>query len=338
MFSAVRSPTRSLYVRWCSSYIKQTRFLFELKENDDICRQALKSGSFYLFHKLSPLVRKSDSSYCVPLISSSELLNTLSQHGKCKLTLEDSVLVGCSDSCTAEFALDLGSLEQSNLENELSGKFTDFRKAIVKIDGKDGSMLSRGQALLRWHENNQYCSKSGKPTQKNVSGSKRVCSSNGMIYYPQMSPVIITLVSCGNRCLLAHQETFPPGMYTALAGFCEIGETLEETIRREVAEEVGLEVDTLRYSASQHWPFPNSSLMVACQATAKDDKLNINREELQDARWFSLDEVIEALQVNMLPPKMADGTIPVWVPPRFAIAHHLIQEWVQEQKTQLKVK
>ncbi|KAM5140820.1 NAD(P)H pyrophosphatase NUDT13, mitochondrial [Mantella aurantiaca] len=338
MFSSVRCAARSLYVRWCSSYMRQTRFLFELKENDDICRQALKTGSFYVFHNLSPLLRKSDSSYYVPVITCAELLKTLGKHGRDKSTLEDSVLVGCSDSFTAEFALDLGTLEQSSLEKDFLGKFTDFAKAIVKIDGKNGSLFSRGQALLRWHENNQYCSKSGKPTQRNVSGSKRVCSSNGNIYYPQMSPVVITLVSCGNRCLLANQETFPSGLYTALAGFCEIGETLEETVRREVAEEVGLEIDTLRYSGSQHWPFPSSSLMVACQATVKDHKLNINRAELKDAKWFSLDEVIEALQVNILPPKMADGTVPVWVPPRFAIAHDLIQEWVQEQKMQLENK
>nr|DBA15290.1 TPA: hypothetical protein GDO54_004522 [Pyxicephalus adspersus] len=323
---------------WCSSYIKHTRFLFELKENDDLCRQALTSGSFYLFHNLSPLVQKSGSTYHAPAISCSDLLKTLSQYGKDKSTLEESVLLGCSDSCTAEFALDLGKLEQSSLEKELSAEFRDLSKAIVKTDGKNISLLSRAQALLRWHENNQYCSKSGKPTQKNVSGSKRVCSSNGMVYYPQMSPVVITLVSNGNRCLLANQESFPPGMYTALAGFCEIGETLEETVRREVAEEVGLEVDSLRYYGSQHWPFPMSSLMIACQATVKDDKLDINKAELKDARWFSLEEVIEALQVQIMPPKMADGTRPVWVPPRFAIAHYLIQEWVQIQKTRLEEK
>ncbi|XP_071986155.1 NAD(P)H pyrophosphatase NUDT13, mitochondrial isoform X2 [Engystomops pustulosus] len=189
------------------------------------------------------------------------------------------------------------------------------------------------QSLLRWHDMHQYCSKSGKPTQKNVSGSKRVCPSNGIIYYPQMSPVVITLVSSRRRCLLAHQESFPAGMYTALAGFCEIGETLEETVRREVAEEVGLVVDTIRYSGSQHWPFPSSSLMLACQATVKDDKLEINRAEIADARWFTLEEVMEALQVKMMPSKLPDGTLPVWVPPKFAIAHQLIQEWVQEQKS-----
>ncbi|KAG8556627.1 hypothetical protein GDO81_018141 [Engystomops pustulosus] len=110
-------------------------------------------------------------------------------------------------------------------------------------------------------------------------------------------------------------------------------ETLEETVRREVAEEVGLVVDTIRYSGSQHWPFPSSSLMLACQATVKDDKLEINRAEIADARWFTLEEVMEALQVKMMPSKLPDGTLPVWVPPKFAIAHQLIQEWVQEQKS-----
>ncbi|KAM9327131.1 NAD(P)H pyrophosphatase NUDT13, mitochondrial [Gastrophryne carolinensis] len=333
MFNAVVQCTvRSLHVRRCSSYIKQTRYLFELKENDDICRQALRSGSFYLFHNLSTLVRKSDSSYYSPAISYSDLLEILSQYGKDKRILEDTVVVGCTESDTAEFALDLGSLEQSSLEKNLSGKFTDFRKAIMKINGENQAVLSRAHALLRWHECNQYCSKSGKPTQKNVSGSKRICNSNGIIYYPQMSPVMITLVSNGSHCLLATQESFPPGMYTALAGFCEIGETLEETVRREVAEEVGLEVDTIRYSGSQHWPFPKSSLMIACQATTKNEKITINSAEIKDARWFSSDEVTKALRVKMLPPKLPDGTIPVWVPPKHTIAHHLIQEWLQEQK------
>ncbi|XP_056386419.1 NAD(P)H pyrophosphatase NUDT13, mitochondrial [Hyla sarda] len=328
--AAVRHAARS--VRHCSSYVKQTRFLFELKENDETCRQALKSGSFYLFHNLSPLVGKSGSSFYAPAVSGPDLLQVLRSCGEERINLEDSVLVGCTNSSIAQFALDLGSFEKSAIEEKFTGKFTDLRKAALQIDGEDGSLICKAQSLLRWHDCHQYCSKSGEPTQKNVSGSKRVCHSNGIIYYPQISPVVITLLSSGNRCLLAHQEHFPAGMYTALAGFCEIGEMLEETVRREVAEEVGLVVDTIRYSGSQHWPFPTSSLMLACQATVKDDKLEINRAEIEDARWFTLEEVIEALQVKMMPSKLPDGTLPVWLPPKFAIAHQLIQEWVQEQK------
>ncbi|XP_073441924.1 NAD(P)H pyrophosphatase NUDT13, mitochondrial [Dendrobates tinctorius] len=332
MLSAAVSHTART-VRCCSSYVKQTRFLYELKENDDSCRLAWNSGSFYLFHNLSPLVRTSGNRFYVPAYSCPDLLKTLSTYGKDRINLEDSVLIGCSDSSITQFALDLGSIEKSALEHELSGKFTDLRNAFLHVDGEDGYLLSRAQSLLRWHDCHQYCSKSGKPTQKNVSGSNRVCHANGMIYYPHVSPVVITLVSSKNRCLLVHQKTFPAGMYTALAGFCEIGETLEETVRREVAEEVGLVVDTVRYSGSQHWPLPTSSLMLACQATAKDDELNINKAELEEARWFTLEEVIEALGVKMLPSKLPDGTLPVWVPPKFAIAHQLIQEWVQEQKS-----
>ncbi|KAE8591019.1 hypothetical protein XENTR_v10018281 [Xenopus tropicalis] len=265
-----------------------------------------------------------------------ELLRILIEHKMNERMMEKSVLIGCSDSCAAEFAIDLGSLERSRLERELCGKFTDLRKAALQLRLKDTPLMSQAQALLRWHESHQYCSKTGKPTQKNISGSKRVCHANGLIYYPQMSPVIITLVSHRKRCLLARQDSYPAGMYTALSGFCDIGETLEETVRREVAEEVGLEVESIRYSASQHWPFPNSSLMVACHATVRQDELCINAAEIESAKWFSLEEVEEALKWQKVPPKQEDGTVPIWVPPKIAIAHHLIQEWVQEQRAQLK--
>ncbi|XP_053307296.1 NAD(P)H pyrophosphatase NUDT13, mitochondrial [Spea bombifrons] len=328
----VNHPVASLCFRLSSSYVRQTRYLFELKENDDICRQARKLGSFYLFHNLSPLVKKSDNRYFVPTISAQDLQITLNKHGQDGQKIEDAVLIGCTDSCIAQFAVDLGLLEKSTLEAALGGKFTYLPKAFMQLSGKDAPLLAQAQALLRWHDTHQFCSKTGKPTVKNVSGSKRVCSTNGMIYYPQMSPVVITLVSYKNRCLLARQESFPAGMYTALSGFCDIGETLEDTIRREVAEEVGLEVESLRYSGSQHWPFPNSSLMVACQATVQHDELNVNRSELEAARWFTLDEVEEALQRDIVHTKNENGTVPIWVPPKWAIAHHLIQEWVKEQK------
>nr|XP_032621766.1 nucleoside diphosphate-linked moiety X motif 13 isoform X2 [Chelonoidis abingdonii] len=247
--------------------------------------------------------------------------------------IEDSVLIGCSDECMAYFALDLGSLEKSVIESELSGSFTELRKAFFQLDGKDAPLLSSAQALLRWHDTHQYCSKTGQPTQKNLAGSKRVCRTNGIIYYPQMSPVVITLVSDGSRCLLARQASFPKGMYSALAGFCDVGETLEETVRREVAEEVGLEVESLWYSASQHWPFPNSSLMIACHAMVQPQqtKISVNKLELEAAGWFSLEEIVEALGREPNPLKQEDGSFSLFLPPKWAIAHQLIQEWVKLQ-------
>ncbi|XP_029325195.1 nucleoside diphosphate-linked moiety X motif 13 isoform X3 [Mus caroli] len=217
------------------------------------------------------------------------------------------------------------------MEAELGGSFIKLRQALFQLNSVDSSLLFTAQALLRWHDGHQFCSKSGQPTQKNMAGSKRVCPSSKIIYYPQMAPVVITLVSDGARCLLARQSSFPKGLYSALAGFCDIGESVEEAVHREVAEEVGLEVENLQYSASQHWPFPNSSLMIACHATVKPGhtEIQVNLKELEAAAWFSLDEVTTALRRKgslALQPSEASSLL---LPPKLAIAHHLIKKWVE---------
>ncbi|XP_054988627.1 NAD(P)H pyrophosphatase NUDT13, mitochondrial isoform X2 [Sorex araneus] len=217
------------------------------------------------------------------------------------------------------------------METELQGSFTDLRKALFQLNVKDASLLSTAQALLRWHDAHQFCSRSGHPTKKNMAGSKRACPSSNIIYYPQMAPVVITLLSDGTRCLLARQSSFPKGMYSALAGFCDMGESVEETVRREVAEEVGLEVERLRYTASQHWPFPNSSLMIGCHATVRPGhtEIRVNSRELEAAAWFSHEEVAAALRRNNRTTQQQSGGLSFWLPPKLAIAHHLIKEWVE---------
>nr|KAF6425420.1 nudix hydrolase 13 [Molossus molossus] len=221
---------------WCyrllSTYVTKTRYLFELKEDDDACKKAQQTGAFYLFHNLAPLLQKSEHQYLPPQHSLLELEKLLSKFGQDTQRIEDSVLIGCSEQHEAWFALDLGltssssrnaSLQKSEMETELTGSFIELRKALFRLNVKDASLLSTAQALLRWHDGHQFCSRSGQPTKKNVAGSKRVCPSNKIIYYPQMAPVVITLVSDGTRCLLARQSSFPKGMYSALAGFCDIG-------------------------------------------------------------------------------------------------------------------
>ncbi|XP_021115276.1 nucleoside diphosphate-linked moiety X motif 13 isoform X3 [Heterocephalus glaber] len=148
-----------------------------------------------------------------------------------------------------------------------------------------------------------------------------------------MAPVVITLVSDGTRCLLARQSSFPKGVYSALAGFCDIGESVEEAVQREVAEEVGLEVESMQYSASQHWPFPNSSLMIACHATVKpgQTEIQVNLRELEAASWFTYDEVTTALGRKGPYIQQQNETFPFLMPPKLAIAHQLIKEWVEKQ-------
>ncbi|XP_054428590.1 NAD(P)H pyrophosphatase NUDT13, mitochondrial isoform X2 [Pteronotus mesoamericanus] len=331
---------------WCyrllSTYVTKTRYLFELKEDDDACKKAQRTGTFYLFHNLVPLLQKSEHHYLLPQFSLLELEKLLGKFGQDTRRIEDSVLIGCSEQHEAQFALDLGlnnsssinaSVQKPEMETELKGSFTELRKALFLLNVKDASLLSTAQALLRWHDAHQFCSRSGQPTKKNMAGSKRVCPSNKIIYYPQMAPVVITLVSDGTRCLLARQSSFPKGMYSALAGFCDIGESLEEAVRREVAEEVGLEVERLQYSASQHWPFPNSSLMIACHAAVSpgQTEIQVNLRELEAAAWFSHDEVVMALKRNDPYTMQQRGTFPFWLPPKLAIAHQLIKEWVEKQ-------
>ncbi|XP_060060111.1 NAD(P)H pyrophosphatase NUDT13, mitochondrial isoform X5 [Erinaceus europaeus] len=221
---------------WCyrllSTYVTKMRYLFELKEDDDACKKALQTGAFYLFHNLSPMLQKSEPQYLVPKYSLLELERLLGKLGQNTQRIEDSVLIGCSEQHDAWFALDIGlnhsssinaSLQKPEMETELRGSFMDLRKAFLQLNAKDVSLLSTAQALLRWHDAHQFCSRSGQPTKKNVAGSKRICPANNIIYYPQMAPVVITLVSDGPRCLLARQSSFPKGVYSALAGFCDIG-------------------------------------------------------------------------------------------------------------------
>ncbi|XP_051838127.1 NAD(P)H pyrophosphatase NUDT13, mitochondrial [Antechinus flavipes] len=327
--------------RRLSTYVAKMRYLFELKEDDDICRKAQSSGMFYLFHSLAPLLQKSGDRYLVPPFGASDLERFLGKFGQDAQKIEQSVLIGCSDQLEAWFALDLGlgnpsgSLQKSEMETQLQGSFTELRKALFQLNEKDASLISTAHSLLHWHECHQFCSKSGQPTWKNVAGSKRMCPSSKMTYYPQMSPVVITLVSDGARCLLVRQSSFPKGMYSALSGFCDIGETVEESVRREVAEEVGLEVESLRYSASQHWPFPKGTLMIACHATVGpgQTEIHMNSQELEAAGWFSLEEVVTALRKKGPPARQQDGSIPFWLPPKVAIAHRLIREWVQKQSS-----
>ncbi|NWR28083.1 NUD13 protein, partial [Tachuris rubrigastra] len=333
VYQALHRRASSLLCRLHSTYVRKMRYLNKLKEDDSLCRQAQTSGTFYLFHNLSPFLQKAGKKYLVPQLSAAEMRRILEKFPEAEQWLEKSVLIGCSDEHVPHFALDLGALEKSVIESELQGSFTDLRKALFVVDGKDSPLLASAQSLLRWHDSHQYCSKTGQPTQKNPAGSKRVCQASGITYYPQVSPVVITLVSDGSRCLLARQPSFPPGMFTALSGFCDVGKNVEEAVRREVAEEVGLEVESLRYSASQHWPFPSGSLMLGCHVLvgAQQAEISMDSLELEEARWFGLEEIVEGLKREPRSSKQDDGSLLPWFPPKQAIAHQLICEWVRQQ-------
>ncbi|HEU0309717.1 MAG TPA: NAD(+) diphosphatase [Sphingomicrobium sp.] len=175
-------------------------------------------------------------------------------------------------------------------------------------------------SLANWHRRHGYCAVCGQPTEPNRGGWSRHCPSCGAEHYPRVDPVVIMLAEHDGRLLLGRQPHYPPGRYSALAGFVEPGESIEAAVTRELKEEAGISACNVRYVASQPWPFP-SSLMIGAHAEAIDDVLTIDRNELDDARWFSRDEVVAALA--------HDPAAPFQAPPRSAIARTLLEGWVQ---------
>ncbi|XP_069015942.1 NAD(P)H pyrophosphatase NUDT13, mitochondrial [Embiotoca jacksoni] len=323
--------TKHLQTRCCSGFISRMRYLNRLKEDDESCAAALQNGHMFLFHRLWPLLNRTERGTLRPEpLTYSDVQSILQRLGSDRSLLKESVLIGCSEQNQAQFCLDLGELDKAAVEEQCDGTFVDLRKAFFLLAGTKAPLVAKGQALLRWHQTTRFCSATGQPTHRNQAGSQRVCSS--LVYYPKMSPVVIFLVSDGKRCLLGRQPSFPPGMFSALAGFCDMGETLEEALSREVAEEVGLEVQSISYSSSQHWPFPHSSFMLGCHASVSPahSQLTVDRSELEDARWFSLEEVTCALQVKT-PPRRGNAPI-LWLPPKHALANRLITEWTQRQR------
>ena len=162
-------------------------------------------------------------------------------------------------------------------------------RSIFEIGGAEAFALAgRATQLLDWQNNHQYCGKCGSGTIMKPDEHAMLCPACGLIVYPRISPAVMVLVRDGNRLLLARSPRFKPGVFSALAGFVEAGETLEECAAREVREEVGVEITNLRYFHSQPWPFPNS-LMVAFFADYAGGEVTPDANEIESAGWFALD-------------------------------------------------
>ncbi|MDP5102461.1 MAG: NAD(+) diphosphatase [Erythrobacter sp.] len=190
----------------------------------------------------------------------------------------------------------------------------------------DLAIYGGARSLADWHARHRFCARCGSTTKLVKGGWQRHCEPCGADHFPRTDPVTIMLVEhtseeFGDRLLLGRQPRFPPKMYSALAGFVEPGETIEEAVAREVHEEAGVRVRDVRYIASQPWPFP-SQLMIGCTSVADDPELTIDTTELEDARWFTRAELEEARAAG------EHGTDLLYFPRPFAIAHHLVAWWL----------
>jgi NAD+ diphosphatase len=197
----------------------------------------------------------------------------------------------------------------------------DLRSIAVEgaVPPDELGILAEAKALLHWHARHRFCANCGAPTQMSCAGFRRDCASCGAQHFPRTDPVAIMLIARRECCLLGRQARFAAGMYSCLAGFIEPGETIEDAVRRETFEESGVRVGAVRYVASQPWPFP-ANLMVGCVGEALTGEITLDRDELEDGRWFARDEV--ALMLDGRHPDGLRG------PVRMAIAHHLIRRWI----------
>ena len=201
---------------------------------------------------------------------------------------------------------------------------TDLRSIAVQglVDAEHLPPIAEAKAVLHWHIRHRFCSNCGAPTQAVCGGWKRDCQACNTEHFPRTDPVVIMQVVDGDRCLLGRSPRFAPTMWSCLAGFIEPGESFEDAVHRETREEAGITCGRIKYYRSQPWPFP-TSLMIGCHAQALNTDIVIDRNELEDARWFDRQEVVAMLMRNH-----PDG---LTTPPPMAIAHHLIRAWVEDE-------
>ena len=221
---------------------------------------------------------------------------------------------------TAVFALDLeGADDPADGPLEGLGRFEDLRAVALDLPGPDAAILATAKAMFEWRRRHRFCAVCGHPSEPSEGGWKRVCPSCKAEHFPRTDPVVIMLPTRGETCLLGRQAAWPKGTYSALAGFLEPGESIEEACAREIWEEACLRTASVRYHSTQPWPYP-SSLMIGLIAEVEDGEAAADLTELEEVRWFTREEA-RTLVKGGLPGARAPGTL--------AIAHQLIKAWAE---------
>ncbi|MDH7975839.1 NAD(+) diphosphatase [Sphingomonas sp. AR_OL41] len=190
-------------------------------------------------------------------------------------------------------------------------------QALATLLPSEAATYAAARSIIDWHSRHQFCANCGTQTVAYRAGWARRCGHCGAEHFPRVDPVVIMIAEHDGRALLGRGKNWPAGRYSALAGFLEPGESIEEAVAREIFEEAGVRVGAVRYIASQPWPFP-SSLMMACVGSAEDDTLTVDHNELEDAIWVERD-VVRAV--------LAGEPGPFLPPPPYAIAYTLLREW-----------
>ncbi|KIZ42513.1 MULTISPECIES: NAD(+) diphosphatase [Rhodopseudomonas] len=268
----------------------------------------------YVVHRDS-LVMKHDADGPRALLTIDEALSLGANPGTIFLGLRDGAPV---------FGMGIGAAAVEKLLTRTDAAVTELRGMAMQgaVPPAQLSAIAMAKSMVSWHQRHGFCANCGARTGMSQGGWKRDCPACKTEHFPRTDPVVIMLVTYGDKCLLGRQKQFPPGMWSCLAGFVEAAETIEDAVRREVLEESGILCSDVRYYMTQPWPYP-SSLMIGCTATATSENITVDLTELEDARWFSRDET--ELMLKRQHPDGLTGPHP------FAIAHHLVGRWLEPQ-------
>ncbi len=274
-----------------------------------------------------------------PLVEGAETL-TLTRlpmtHPILAAAREAPILLGSEDA--AVFAHDISGweppsseigelgnfIDKSEQRHPLIGgdaRFAELRQIMTRLNPRDAELAATAKAIAGWHASHGFCARCGQPSVIHQAGWQRICPDCGGHHFPRTDPVVIMLITHGNRTRLGRSPGWPEGMYSCLAGFVEPGETIEAAVRREVFEEAGVRVGPVRYLSSQPWPFP-ASLMFGCHGEALNDGIDIDPSEIEDARWVTREDLIDAYsgaRTDLLPARKG------------AIAHFLLRNWLADR-------
>ncbi len=284
-----------------------------LRTNDEklFALEGHRDSRAYVVHRDS-LVLKQDASGPRALLTIDEALGFGANPGTIFLGLREGAAV---------FGMGIGAQAIEKLLTGNDASVAELRGMVMQgvIPPDQLSAIAMAKSMVGWHQRHGFCANCGTRSAMSQGGWRRDCHNCKTEHFPRTDPVVIMLVTAGDKCLLGRQRQFPTGMWSCLAGFVEAAETIEDAVRREVFEEAGIRCTDVAYYMTQPWPYP-SSLMIGCSAVATTDEITVDRHELEDARWFGRAEA--GLMIKREHPDGLAGPHP------FAIAHHLLGRWL----------